>query len=185
MTKKKAKPKRGRPSLLTDERRDAIVQHIEESLHPEVAAQCEGISPRTFMLWMARGKAAFEQDENGEDFDESDVPYFAFYAAVTRAKALAEKNTLNDVRSALDTTGNALNAKFLLERRFGERWGNKLTVDVRDQAAEHVIELLREGYLRSGQDTATFEECLGFLCGTSGSSESEADHEDEGPLPLH
>ena len=169
--------KRGGRSKLTDAMRDAIVAHIEKSLHPEVAAQCEGISTRSYFGWMARGRAAFEADEDGEGFEESEVPFFAFFTAVTRAVAMAEANTLEGVRSAIDVTGNDINGKWLLERKHPERWGNKITIELRDQATTHVIERLRQGL-----DSETFRRCVAVLSGTGS---DDARDEEEAPLPLH
>src|SRR5947199_10829600 len=67
-----------RPTKLTPEVTERIVQAVKAGNYVHVAAQAAGISPSTFYRWMERGER------------ESDGIYAEFYTAVRRAEGEAE-----------------------------------------------------------------------------------------------
>jgi hypothetical protein len=138
----------GRPSKCTPEVTAAIADRIRAGNFPDVAARCEGVGKSTFYAWMQRGEA------------EDEGPYRDFVESVTRAEADFESLTLADVRSAVDQQGNAVNAKWLLERRNRDRWGQSIDVRVRNDAIDAVL-----ARLRSGLDSATYARCVELLAG--------------------
>ena len=177
-TSKKAAPKRGRRSKLTPTLQASIEQHIIDRVPPVVAAQCEGISERTYHTWMARGR---RHEDSDEEVPKEDRPFVAFFAAVTRARALAEARALQSVRGSIDKHGNEQHGTWWLERAHPERWGHKVTVELREQALDHVIARLREGL-----DPTTFQRCMAVLSGErSGEGTRGGEEEQEAPLPLH
>lgn len=109
----------GRPSKLTPEVAAAIVASVESGNYPEVAAECEGVSGRTFYKWMHRGESDAAEDET----------YRQFRHAVTQARAKAEAAMVTLVRT--DALENAESARWYLERSASDRWGrrDKLTVE--------------------------------------------------------
>lgn len=143
----------GRPSKLTPAITEAIAQRVRDGNFPEVAAQCEGIHRATFYAWMQRGQA----EESG--------PYRDFHDAITRAEADFENATLAEVRAAVDQQGNAVNAKWLLERRSRDRWGQSIDVRVRNDAIDAVL-----ARLRSELDPATYARCVEILATDEGES---------------
>jgi transposase len=141
----------GRPSKLTPELADAIVTRIRDGNFPEVAAQCEGIHRSTYYGWMQRGEA------------EEEGAYRDFFDSVARAEAEFEAGELERVRKSFDKDGNPAHARWLLERRQRERWGQSIDVRVRNDAIDAVL-----GRLRAGLDPATFARCLELLADGEG-----------------
>lgn len=96
-----------RPTKLSDEVRDRIVQALRAGNYAEAACQSAGISPSTFYRWMERG----ERDEG---------IYRAFREAVKRAEADAEVHAVAVLRKAMGGDWRA--AVAYLERRHPTRW---------------------------------------------------------------
>lgn len=167
----------GRPSKLTDETRDAIVARVREGVHPDVAAQCEGVGASTCRGWIQRGKLA---EESEGDIAESEVPYLAFSQAILRARAEFEADTLQEVRASLDVAGNTQHSKWILERLFPERYSQKITVDLKDRALEELLDRLREGL-----DPETFSRVVGVLLGTGGAEASDEGEDGRDAHPVH
>jgi hypothetical protein len=55
------RPEQGRPTLLTDELADRIVQVVNAGNYLKTAAQFAGVGQSTLMSWLARGRAAAAQ----------------------------------------------------------------------------------------------------------------------------
>ncbi|MDR6862177.1 hypothetical protein J2X64_000558 [Phycicoccus sp. 3266] len=113
---------RGRPSKLTPERADRIVELIGSGVYGAVAARASGISGSTYRAWMARGRDA-SRDAEGRALEEADAPYAAFHDAVRTTQAQAEAETAAGVYTAGQGSWKA--AAWWLERRYPERWGRK------------------------------------------------------------
>lgn len=66
-----------------------------------VAAGWAGISERSFMNWMARGRRAAEsRDEDNRAPDRADAPFVELYEQVARARAQAALHALTQIRDA-------------------------------------------------------------------------------------
>lgn len=172
----------GRPSKLTDAIRDAIAGAVRRGVHINVAAAKAGISTATYRNWMVRGELAHEQDG---DIEEREVPYLAFFEAITRAQAENEAELVEEVRTAYDAEGNPKESKWFLERRYPERWGAKLKIDMRKQVSDELLAQLREG-LSEGEYRKVLQVLLTGV-GESGTGGAERESEDEDPdsFPLH
>jgi transposase-like protein len=103
-----------RPTKLTSERLERIVEAIRQGAYVEVAARSAGIAPSTFYEWRRRG-------ETGE------LPFSEFSEAVDVAEAQAELAALGCIRSAWEKGDWRASFKFL-ERRFPARWAERSRV---------------------------------------------------------
>lgn len=107
-----------RPSKLTPELTDDIVQLLLAGNFVETTCDYVGISKETFYEWLRRGERAWQTDIDP-------VNYVEFSDAVK--KAIAQVETL----SVAKLRGGILNWQSLawwLERRHPDRWGNRQTV---------------------------------------------------------
>lgn len=103
--------KRGRPTKLTPETQETILNAIRAGNYIETAAALAGISKETFYKWLRRGARA----KTGKHRD--------FVDAVEKAQAEAEALDLQIIRQASKKHWQA--AAWRLERRSPERWGRQ------------------------------------------------------------
>lgn len=101
----------GRPSKLTPERQQRLLDAIRAGNYYEPACVYAGIDYATFRRWMQRG----EQATHG--------PYREFREAVLRAEAEAEIRAVALINKAMPDDWRA--AQMFLERRHPERWGKR------------------------------------------------------------
>lgn len=99
----------GRPTKLTPEVQETIVEAVEAGNYFETAAALAGISKQTLYNWIDRGEA-------GEE------PFDLFFDAIKSAEASAEKTALERVQGAQQ--GWQAHMTFL-ERRHPQRWGRR------------------------------------------------------------
>lgn len=104
----RAKGKTGRPSKLTDERVERILEAIRAGNYIETAARIAGIAPSTLHQW------------------RHDFPDFA--EAVEKARAEAEGRNVAIVQRAAMSTWQA--AAWWLERSFPARFGRRDRMEV-------------------------------------------------------
>lgn len=106
----------GRPSKLTPEVQDRIVQAITAGNYIEVAAQYAGISKGTLYRWL----------QMADDPTADDI-YRDFRDAVESARSAAEvRNVALIQKAANDGTWQA--AAWYLERTSWQRWGRRTMV---------------------------------------------------------
>lgn len=136
----------GRRTKCTPERTRRVCEMLVAGNFPEIAAQMAGISRRSYFAWRARGEKELERvEEEGGEIDEREQPYVDFLDATDQANAQAEAASIVriqqiardksiDVRYRLDAE------KFLLERRFRDRWGTrKIDVEVEGKVDTEVV----------------------------------------------
>jgi len=99
----------GRPTKLTPEVQDRIIQALKAGNYVETAAEYAGIGKTTFYRWMEQGKQA------------SRGIYREFRDAVMRARAEAEARNVAIIQQAAPDDWRA--AAWWLERAFPDRWG--------------------------------------------------------------
>ena len=110
----------GRPTELTTEIAEALVNAILAGNYLAVALRAAGIANRSYSRWMSRGRA-------GEQ------PYADFRQRVERARAQAEARHVAVVtRAAID--GNWQASAWMLEREWPDRWG-RVSVRMREDVA--------------------------------------------------
>jgi hypothetical protein len=97
-----------RPSKLSAQVTDRVVQAVRAGNYADAACQAAGISPSTYYRWMSRGA------------QEPASEYAAFREAVLRAEAEAEVYAVAILRRAMGEDWRA--AMAYLERRHPTRW---------------------------------------------------------------
>lgn len=95
---------------LTAEIKQKIVGAIASGNYHEVACSLAGIDLAVFKEWMIQGEEGIQ-------------PYRAFWEEVKRAEAIAEAKRIQVI--AKESESNWQAAKWLLEKRFSEKWGKK------------------------------------------------------------
>ncbi|MFZ5850347.1 MAG: hypothetical protein ACOYY2_02995 [Actinomycetota bacterium] len=119
----------GRPSLLTPEIHERIVQAIAAGNFGETAARAAGIATATYYQWMAKGRDERTRRENGERPKASQSKYVDFAEAVESAKAQAETRAVTLItKAALDGTWQA--AAWYLERTQPQKYGRFTRTEV-------------------------------------------------------
>ena len=142
----------GRPSKLTPEVRERIVQALVAGNYRETASRYAGIDPRQFSRWMSRGEAAEAELERLEGLKRGTLlkevtarrlkvtrkvtraqlidklsapeePYRLFAAEVELALAEAEVRDIAVIEKAAQTQWQA--AAWRLERMHPDRFGRK------------------------------------------------------------
>lgn len=108
--RKDTKPKRprGRPSKLTPDAMDKIIEAIRAGNYKDVACEWAGVPQRTVRDWMKWGK------------ERPDSEYGEFRRKVRTAEKAAEVQLVGEVRLAAKR--DAKHAEWLLARRWPERW---------------------------------------------------------------
>ena len=110
----KSKNKGGRPSKLTPQLREEIVNSIKAGNWIKTTCTNVGIDKSTFYDWMKRGEKSKRY-----------TIYKKFYEAVKQAQAFAEAVHVANISKAAETNWRA--AAWILERRFSQRWGKTKT----------------------------------------------------------
>ena len=118
----------GRPTKLTPEVQERIVQVIRAGNYAEVAAQCAGIGEATFYRWLQRA----EEEPSGK--------YAEFREAIKKAEAEAHAEAVAQVRLAARENWAA--GMTWLERKYPSKWGR---FDRTEHSAEVSIRIVREG----------------------------------------
>ena len=112
---------RGRPRKLTDELQAGIVAAVEAGVPPLVAARATGVEPRTFQLWMARGRQECNRLQIGHRKpQEREAQFLHFFREIDRAIAVAEQDLVVMVRNLAPENYQA--ALALLKRIAPSRW---------------------------------------------------------------
>lgn len=104
----------GRPSKLTPETQQKIVQAVASGNYLETAAAYGGITYTTFNNWMNRGESRERKD------------YIEFFEAVKKAEADAEVLRVARISKAANE-GNWQADAWYLERRYPNRWGKRVS----------------------------------------------------------
>lgn len=108
---RKRKAKAGRPSSMTAEAVERLLQALRAGNFRNVAVEWAGVGERTFREWMAKGG----EQKAGKFRDFRRRVMEAEQAAEIRAVGLLMKAAENDAK----------HAAWWLERKFPERWGRR------------------------------------------------------------
>lgn len=112
----------GRPSRFTDDVKKKILWALKIGNYRKVAAEYAGISDRTLISWLSRGRDQMEGD-----------PYHEFYLAVLEAEQTAEVRALGIIQQAAQKDWKA--AAWYLERKFPERYCTRAAVFIAKRLA--------------------------------------------------
>lgn len=114
----------GRPSKLTDELVETLVQMLRAGNYIGVCCHAVRITRQTFAYWMKRGTTDRPED----------APYREFRERVEQARAEGEvRNVTNIARAAIESWQAAA---WLLERQYPERWGRPSSPQRREAPPE-------------------------------------------------
>jgi hypothetical protein len=124
----------GQPTRCTPETTELICDLLAAGNFPDAACAMANITTRTYYNWRGWGEDEQIRRDSGEEPDETREVFVQFFLLSTRANARAEvgsvlriqhmaQNNTVDHRVRLDAE------KFLLERRFRDRWG-RTRIDV-------------------------------------------------------
>lgn len=156
-----------RPTKLTPEVTEQIVECIERGNYLQTACEAAGIDFSTYRDWMRWGARGTE-------------PYAAFAEAVTRARAEAEVRLLDTVRSGDGQGigfGPAKAAAFILERTRPKRFAQRINVKVREEL-EHFLDVAERAL-----DRANFGKLVEALAEEDSSDDTmSTEAEDTTPL---
>jgi hypothetical protein len=119
----------GRPSKLTAETVEALLESIEEGQTYKAACHCAAISYQTFRNWIERAHDDIASDSLSE--------YVVFLDLLSRAEAVAERKAVRAWTSAFTEDYRA--ARDFLERRNPEQWGRRDRVDINAKVAVGVV----------------------------------------------
>lgn len=139
MEQEKHKDNRGWGSQLNPETAAKILKAIREGNHSPVAAHSAGISPNTLWRWVARGE---DRDSKLSPNPET----IAFALAFREAEAECESVLVNVVYEKAKK--DPYLALKYLARRFPDRWGNKVTQEIKQSNwEEKALEMIQKGEL--------------------------------------
>lgn len=173
----------GRPTALTPDVQQRIVDAIRGGNYQETAAAAGGISDRSLYGWMQRGRLEDERVADGRRPRTSEAPFLQFFHAVTRARAETEaRNVAQLERSAgggavlerrtitrADGTTEVIEKlappdwranAWWLERSFPKKWGRSdpmraMEVDSGGVKPADLLEQAKERRLHLAGGTAT------------------------------
>lgn len=111
----------GRPSKLTPQVTQQIVQALQAGNYQDVAASYAGISKGTFYSWMDRGRIERDRQGSGLDPDETEAPFLEFLNAIETARAQSEVRAVALINKAAQG-GTWQAAAWFLERSYPNRW---------------------------------------------------------------
>ncbi|NMG09784.1 hypothetical protein [Brasilonema sp. UFV-L1] len=118
MSKKAARP--GRPSKLTEETKQKLLQAIKAGVGIENACYYAGVSHKTVREWVRRGEGTHERPTSNE---------FAEFAEELNRAVVAAEITLS-ARIMTASTNDWRAAAWWLERQRPERWANTQKIEV-------------------------------------------------------
>ena len=121
----------GRPSKLTPERQEKLVEAIQAGNYYASACAYAEIAYSNFRQWMIKGEA----EESGK--------YHDFHEAITHAEAEAEDHAIQQWQQAMPTDWQA--AAWWLERRYPDRWGKQDRLDLKHAGkveVEHGVDVV-------------------------------------------
>lgn len=118
----------GRPTSLTKKREDEIVRVIRNGATRTAAALATGISARTMLYWMTRGRAELDSINSGGVPDSREERYLRLLRRVESAEGEFETTMVSTIADARNVDWKA--AAWLLERRRPHDYGRRSTVAV-------------------------------------------------------
>ena len=113
---------RGRKTLLTPERHNAIVTMLEAGGYIEDACEAVGIQPRTYYNWLQRGRDEEDRINAGLKPEKNEEPFLQFFQAVRQAQAEGVISHLKNIDHHAKN-GSWQASAWILERKQPRKWG--------------------------------------------------------------
>lgn len=114
--------KRGRKTLLTPERLEAIQTMLRAGAYVDDACRSVGISHTTFYNWLQRGNVQRERLNAGLEIEEDESKFLDFLEAVEEADAEGIIGHLMNIDHAAKN-GTWQASAWILERKQPRKWG--------------------------------------------------------------
>jgi transposase len=108
----------GRPTKLTPEKHDKIVELVRAGNYVDTASAVAGVAEQTFYVWMSKGEG-----------EKARSPYKEFREAITAARAEAEARMVLVVQRAAND-GSWQAASWYLERTKQAKFGKQNRVEL-------------------------------------------------------
>lgn len=165
----------GRPSKLTPERAEKIIELIKVGNYIDVACAASGVNQHTFYRWLRIGRDLTDQwgedpDEwPTEDWSEHEHRCVTFYLQIKQANAEAEAFAVASVRKQFGSQWAA--AMTFLERRFPDRWKRREALETNnpfDPVANQRVAgpaVDEDALLRNGEASKLMHEALAAAAG--------------------
>lgn len=119
----------GRPTLLTPQVQDTIINAVRIGSYLDDAASLAGVARGTLFRWLAWGRDAGNRSDAGDELDDRDLLYRDFCDAVEKARADAMLRNIGVIQTAAQN-GTWQAAAWYLERTNPKKWGRHDTVEV-------------------------------------------------------
>ena len=148
----KSKKKVGRPTKLTPQLREEIVELLKSGNYIETVCGLVGINKTTFYLWI-----------NKADASTRSTKYSKFRDDVYKAMAFSEARLVTLIAKSAEKDWRA--AVWMLERRQPERWGKPEVKNETPQKLESEVKIDKE-------DKIIIKELLDLIAGGHGRRES-------------
>lgn len=116
------KKKTGRPSLLNEQRQEAIAAMLRSGAYIDDACKSVGIAPSTFYNWLNRGNTQRERQGAGLEVEEDERPFLEFLETVEMADAEGIISHVMNIDSAAKN-GTWQASAWILERKQPRKWG--------------------------------------------------------------
>jgi hypothetical protein len=122
----------GRPTLMTQECIESIMQYIAAGEKPIMAARANGVRKSTFLSWTARGRAERERLENDPKakIKASERPFMDFLDRIEEAEAKYITFMSATLTKAAKEPKNWRAALEILERRDPENWSKTSRTEI-------------------------------------------------------
>jgi len=141
----------GRPSKLNAVTKARLLTAIKRGAHLDVACRSAGVEYATVCEWRQRGEGRHPTRKATKEYAE-------FAEEITRAIADSEMALLTTIRQAAEV--DAVHARWILERRFPERWANTQRIELQvDERVRTEIETFWDS-LEAELDADTYERVL-------------------------
>lgn len=127
----------GRPSKLTPEVFNAVMQALRAGNYQEVAARYAGVAESTYWAWLDRGRKERERIEDDVPPDPNEALYVDFLDEVEQARASAEVRMVGLIAQAAKNTWQA--AAWYLERSKPNQWGRRDRHEITGRDGQPVI----------------------------------------------
>ena len=121
-----------RPTKLTLELQESIVNLIAEGNYQETAAACSGIDESTFYNWMKRGKAEKEKLDEGGKPRKSETIFLEFFKVIKKALAESEVRDIAVIDNAAQ--GGILVAKKTVTKRTESKNGAVTEMTIEEES---------------------------------------------------
>lgn len=131
-----------RPTKLTTEVHETLVEAIANGHYYESACKLVGIIYWTFRSWILRAEAEIKRaEETGDEIAESEQPFVELYYDVQKAEARAVDEMIRQWRGGAKPEDWRACAEFL-SRRYPEQWSPhyKVTMKLSDEELDAAIE---------------------------------------------